>query len=72
MTMRNLGGILLLVGVLGFFYCSSQLSRAEPVPPEKSISQSLQYPAGRFELGRYAAAMAAAVGVILAMFPKGR
>jgi hypothetical protein len=70
--MRNLGGILLLAGVFGFFYCSAQLSHLEPVPDGKRIVESLQYPAGRFEVGRYAAAMAAAVGVILAMFPKGR
>jgi hypothetical protein len=69
---RNAGGILLLAGVFGFFYCSAQLSHMEPVPPGKSIGESLQYPAGRFDLGRYVAATAAGVGLILAMFPKGR
>jgi hypothetical protein len=70
--MRNAGGMLLLVGVLGFFYCSARLSNLEPVPAGKSISDSLQYPAGRFEVGRYASAMVGAVGLILALFPKGR
>jgi hypothetical protein len=70
--MRNAGGILLLAGVFGFFYCSAQLSHLEPVPPGRSIGGSLHYPAGRFEVGRYAAATAAGIGLILAMFPKGR
>jgi len=70
--MRNMGGLLLLVGALGFFYCSSQLSHLEAVPAGKSIGESLQYPAGKFEVGRYAAVMAAGVGFVLAMFPKGR
>jgi len=70
--MRNTGGLLLLAGALGFFYCSARLSNLEPVPEGKSISESLAYPAGRFEVGRYAAAMVGAVGFILAMFPKGR
>jgi hypothetical protein len=70
--MRNVGGILLLAGVFGFFYCSAQLSHLEPVPPDKGIRASLEYPAGRFDLGRYAAATAAGIGLILAMFPKGR
>lgn len=70
--MRNAGGVLLLVGVLGFFYCSARLSNLEPVPAGKSIGESLEYPAGRFEVGRYGAAMAGALGLILALFPKGR
>ena len=70
--MRNAGGMLLLLGALGFFYCSARLSNLEPVPAGKTISESLQYPAGRYELGRYGAAIAGAVGLILALFPKGR
>lgn len=70
--MRNAGGLLLLAGVFGFFYCSAQLSHLEPVPPGKSISETLQYPAGRYDAGRYASATAAGIGLILAMFPKGR
>ncbi len=70
--MRNAGGMLLLVGILGFFYCSAHLSNLEPVPAGKSVSESLQYSAGRFEVGRYAAAMAGAMGLILVFFPKGR
>jgi hypothetical protein len=70
--MRNLGGALLLLGALGFFYCSARLSNLDPVPAGLSIRDTLQYTAGRFELGRYAAALAGAIGFILALFPKGR
>ena len=70
--MRNLGGALLLAGALGFFYCSARLSNLDPVPAGKSISESLQYTAGRFEVARYGAALAAGIGLILAFFPKGR
>jgi hypothetical protein len=70
--MRNIGGMLLLAGILAFFYCSARLSSLEPVPAGKTIRESLEYPAGRVEVGRYAAAMAGAVGLLLAVFPKGR
>jgi hypothetical protein len=70
--MRNLGGVLLLAGIIGFFYCSSELSKYGSPPEGASISQLLDHPAGRMELGRYAAAGAAFVGILLVMFPKGR
>jgi len=70
--MRNMGGLLMLVGALGFFYCSARLSNLEPVPAGKSVSESLQYAAGRLEVARYGAAIAGAMGLILALFPKGR
>lgn len=70
--MRNFGGALLLIGVLAFFYCSARLSNLDPVPPGKSISESLEYPAGRYEVARYGAALVGGIGVLLAMFPKGR
>jgi hypothetical protein len=44
--MRNFGGFMLLVGILGFLYCSSQLSKTGSVPEGKSISESLEYDAG--------------------------
>ena len=71
-TMRNFGGILLLLGVLGFFYSSSQIERLEPVPAGKTVSESLEYPSGRWEMVRYACAGAGFIGVLLALFPKGR
>jgi hypothetical protein len=70
--MRNLGSILLLAGILGFFYCSSRLSETAPMPQGLSISDSLNEPAGRWEMARYACAAAAGFGLLMTMFPKGR
>ncbi len=70
--MRNLGAILLLLGILGVFYCSSRLSELEPLPEGLSISESLEQPAGRWETARYASGAGAAFGLLLALFPKGR
>ena len=71
-AMRNFGGILLLAGILGFLYSSTQLEKHDPVPPGVSVSESLQRPAGRWEMARYACAGAAGIGLLLALFPKGR
>jgi hypothetical protein len=70
--MRNVGGILLVLGILGFFYASSRLSAVEPLPEGLSISDSLKQPAGRWELARYGCAAVAGFGLLMAMFPKGR
>jgi len=70
--MRNFGGILLLLGILGFFYASAQLSDATPVPPGLSISESLEHPAGRWEFARYGSALVGGFGLLMALFPKGR
>jgi hypothetical protein len=48
--MRNFGIVLLLGGVLGYFYCADQ----------------------GWEAGRYGCAIAGALGLLLALFPKGR
>ncbi len=72
MTMRTLGAVLLLVGLVGFFYCSSHLGGLESIPEGTPLGRYLEYDAGKFELGRYLALICALVGVILAMFPKGR
>ena len=70
--MRTLGGLLILVGVVGFFYCSSHLSGLESIPEGTELSKYLEYDAGRYELGRYAAVITALVGALLSLFPKGR
>ena len=71
--MRNFGGVLLLVGFVGFLFCSDRLSKLEPVPPGQSVSESVRfYPAGRWEVARYVAAAAAGFGLLMAVFPKGR
>jgi len=70
--MRNLGGIMLLLGILGFAYASGQLDEHEPVPPGLGIAESLEYPAARWELLRYGSAAVAGFGLLMAMFPRGR
>lgn len=70
--MRNFGAILLLLGVLGFFYASNQVEKNGPVPEGKTVSESLEYSSGRWEMARYGCAGAAFVGLLLAFFPKGR
>ena len=70
--MRTLGALLLLVGIVGFFYCSSRLGGLDPVPEGVALHHYLEYDAGKYELGRYAGVMCALVGVLLSLFPKGR
>jgi len=70
--MRTFGALLLVAGVAGFFYCSSHLSGLESIPEGTSIGNYLQYDAGKFELGRYLALVAAFIGLLLSLFPKGR
>ena len=70
--MRSFGGLLLVAGIAGFLYCNSQLAGLEPLPEGISVSRSLEYPAGRYEAGRWALACVAGFGFLMAMFPKGR
>jgi uncharacterized membrane protein (UPF0136 family) len=72
MTMRNFGLILFVGGILGFFYCTSQMSSLQPLSSDASLGDYLRNQVGRLELARYLAAGAAVVGAILAMFPRGR
>jgi hypothetical protein len=70
--MRNLGGIALLVGIVGFFYASSQLAEAPPPNADASITEALRDSSGRWELARYGAAAVAGFGLLMLVFPKGR
>lgn len=70
--MRNFGTLLLLLGVLGFFVASQHLDESGPVPAGMSVSETLAHPAGRWELARYGCAVGGAIGLLLALFPKGR
>jgi hypothetical protein len=70
--MRNFGGILMILGILGFFYCVSQLSNYDPLPEGLSISDALKQPAGRWDVGRYVCAAAGGFGLLMALYPKGR
>ena len=71
-SVRNFGILLLLSGILGFFYCGDQVQRFGPVPEGMGLMQSFEHPAGRWETARYACAFGAALGFLLALFPKGR
>jgi hypothetical protein len=70
--MRNFGIIALVLGILGFFYASDREGLYEPVPPGLTAFESLDYPAGRWQIARYAAAAFAGFGLLMAMYPKGR
>jgi hypothetical protein len=70
--MRRFGQILILVGLLGFVYASSAQDGTPPAPEGVSLSAEMASPGGRLELLRYGSAGAAFLGVLLALFPKGR
>jgi len=70
--MRNFGLILVLVGILGFFYSSSRLDELKPPPAGLSVTEGLKEPAGQWEMARYGCAAVAGFGLLMAMFPKGR
>jgi hypothetical protein len=70
--MRNFGGIMLLVGVLGFFYCTGQRDNYPALPEGLSLSDSMRQPAGKWDVGRYVCAGVAGFGLLMAFFPKGR
>jgi hypothetical protein len=70
--MRNFGGIMLVVGVLGFFYCGGQRDKYPELPEGLSLSDSLKQPAGKWDVARYACAGLAGFGLLMAFFPKGR
>jgi hypothetical protein len=70
--MRNFGGIMLVVGVLGFFYCSGQKDKAPELPEGLSLSDAIHQPAGKWDMARYACAGLAGFGLLMTFFPKGR
>lgn len=70
--MRRYAMIALLAGIAGFFYASSQLRDAEAMPPDLPLTEYSRYPAGRWELMRYACGGIGAIGLLLSMFPQGR
>lgn len=70
--MRNFGFMLLVLGVAGFFYCSSRASQLEPLREGYTVSETLETDRGKWEAGRYACAAGAFVGILLAMMPQGR
>jgi hypothetical protein len=70
--MRTLGALLVLAGIVGFFYCSNQLGGLPAIPEGTTLQRYLEYDAGKFELGRYLSLVGGFIGVILSLFPKGR
>jgi hypothetical protein len=70
--MRNFGATLLILGIGGFLYCSNKLESLPPLASGMSVSDSLQQPAGRWDMARYGCAAGAGFGLLMALFPKGR
>jgi hypothetical protein len=70
--MRNFGAVLMVLGILGFFYASSKLDEVPPLPDGLTVTESLREPAGQWQMARYGSAVAAGFGLLMAMFPKGR
>jgi hypothetical protein len=70
--MRQAGGVLVVLGVVGFFYCSAKVSDAPPVPKEAGIMEALREPGGRWDLARYGSAFVGATGSVLLLFTRRR
>jgi hypothetical protein len=64
--------MMLLVGALGSFYATGRMQESEPVPPDIGLSEYTRYPAGRWELVRYALIAIGGIGAVFALFPEGR
>ena len=70
--MRKFGSTALILGVLGYFYCSDRLSRYEAPPAQTGAFKAAETPAGRWQIAQYGCATLAAFGFLMALFPKGR
>lgn len=70
--MRNFGFMLMLLGIAGAIYCTSQLGQAPPLPENLGLMESLEHPAGKWQTGQYACAAAAFFGFLMLLFPRGR
>ncbi len=70
--MRNRGGIILVIGIAGFLYCSVRASDLPPRPPDQSIGEMLHSPRGRWEALRDVSVFLAAAGAVLALFSRGQ
>jgi hypothetical protein len=70
--MRNWGGVLLALGVLGFFYASSRLDDVPPLAEGLTVGEGLKEPAGQWQLARYGCAAVAGFGLLMTMVPKER
>jgi hypothetical protein len=70
--MRKKGAIALLLGIAGFFYCSSRLAELPPLPEGLSLSEGLREVAGRWDIARYGCGGVGLLGLLMTLFPKGR
>jgi hypothetical protein len=70
--MRRFGIILIGLGAGAYYFCSQQLATETPVPAGLSIEESLEYPAGRYEVAEHVAAMVGGIGLLMLVFPQGR
>jgi hypothetical protein len=67
-TMRNRGGMLLVLGVAGFLYCSVRASDLPPLSTELSVTETLHEPRGRWEALRDVSVFVGACGALLVVF----
>jgi hypothetical protein len=70
--MRNFGATALLLGGLGYFYCSDQLGRYAVPSQDTSVAKALATPGGRWQVAQYACVTFGALGALMLLFPKGR
>ncbi len=70
--MRTLGIVMLFLGVVAFFYCSGQMDAYPPLPTGLSVEEAWRYPQGRYQVGQWIAGFVGFVGLLFAVFPKGR
>jgi hypothetical protein len=70
--MRTLGAVLVVLGIVGFVLASDQIEKMGPPAYELELGEYLRHPTGRMELLKYGAAVTGAVGLLLALYPKGR
>lgn len=70
--MRNFGLVLIVAGIAGFVYCTSEMKGLEPLSANAELADYWRNTVGRLELGRFVAAAAALFGLLMAFFPQGR
>ena len=70
--MRTFGLLMIVAGIVGFFYCSSHMSGLPEIPDGTALGDYVRTDAGRYELGRYLSLMSGFIGLLLYFFPKGR
>jgi hypothetical protein len=70
--MRTFGYVLLIAGCFAAYQCHQRMQSLPPLPEGYNIEQSLSTDRGKMEVGRFAGAAVAAIGLVLAFFPEGK